>query len=188
MAITLGAPPVEDVVLVDVIQSVVDSMEVQIPEESANFVVHYEPGRSYDIIKSISGLDNSITYKDVKYPLFAMLMPIPEKRGETGYYAEVTIPRIIIAYLTKTGGGEEGILEKYNSAGVFKTILYPLYKEFFKRLGLCTSINTSDPDDFEHTKMDNPGQQVEASTNDFIDSIEILNLKFILLNKKTCKT
>jgi len=177
--------PTSDVVLVDVIQSVIGAMIVANPA-GGNFTMNYEPGRSFDIIKSLGADDNSITYKGVKYPLFAMLMPIREKKGEFGFAGRVVIPRIVIATLTKTVTGEEPILNKYDSAGTFKTILYPLYNEFLKRLAASPNVSGSDPNAFIHEKMDNPGQQVEQSTTDYIDSIEILNLELILLNIKTC--
>lgn len=177
--------PTVDPILVDVIQSVVSAMVVANPA-GGNFTINYEPGRSFDIIKSLGADDNSITYKGAKYPLFAMLMPIRERRGENGFYGKVTIPRIVIAILTKSGNGEEGIVEKYDSAGNFKTILYPLYKEFLRRLSQSPNINIGDPEAFVHDKMDNPGQQVEQTTTDYIDSIEILNLEFILLQLKSC--
>ncbi len=169
-------------------KDVVASMQVVNPvaDPSANFVINYEPGRSIQILRSINELDNSITLKGLVYPLFAMLMPIRERRG-SGFYAEVTIPRIVIATLTQTGMGTEAVLNKYESSGTFKTVLYPLYYEFLKQLGRCKNILGSDPNYFEHTKMDNPGQQpVGEGSSDYIDSIEILDLKLTLIQTKTC--
>jgi len=178
--------PTQDFILVDVIQSVVNSMVVPNPD-GGNFYINYEPGRSSQIIASIVDLDNSITMKGLKYPLLAMVMPIRESRGVGGFYGKVTIPRIVIATLTKSGEGNETVLSKYDSSGTFKKVLYPLYNEFFKRLAQSPNVNCSDPYAFVHDKMDNPGQQaIQESTTDYIDSIEILNLEFILLQSKSC--
>lgn len=170
-------------ILVDIMTEVTSAMVLPVGVGPINFV----PGRGFQIIKSLQYKDNSITLKGLKYPLIAMLMPVKEKRG-TGFYANVNIPRIIIAHLTKSGDGNEGVLEKYNSDGVFKTILYPCYYEFLKQLAYHPLVNSGDPDSFIHEKMDNPGQKQESEdgTNDFIDSIEILNLEFILNQFKKC--
>ena len=171
----------ENVILVDIMTEVIQSMSV--PNVAP---VNYVPGRNAQILKALQQLDNSITLKGLKYPLIAMLMPVREKRG-VEFYASVRIPRIVIAHLTKSGDGNESVLEKYNSDGVFKTILYPCYYEFLKRLAFHRLTNCQDPDSIIHEKMDNPGQQpVGENSNDYIDSIEILNLEITLNQFKTC--
>lgn len=183
--------PAQDVILVDIIQNVVASMQVvayPATDPVSNFTIYYEPGRSNDIIKSIADTDNSITLKGEKYPLFAMILPIKEERGNPGFYGFVRIPRIVIATMTKSEDGTEAILDKYDANGTFKKILYPLYKEFLKRLAMSPNVNCSDPDSFVHEKMDIQGQQLTDTgvSTDYVDSIEILNLEFYLLQSKTC--
>ncbi len=172
-----------DVVLVDIMGAVITNVNAD-----TYLSVNYEPGRWYQILQELSDLDNSISLKGIKFPLFAMQMPIKEKRGgERPGFATVIIPRIVIAVLTKSGDGTERVLDKYASGGTFKTTLYPLYNAFLKWLARSTSVINNDPDNFIHTKMDNPGQQAtESSTNDFIDSIEILDLELQLRQIKTC--
>lgn len=177
--------PKVDTILVDVMKEVVASMVVANPL-GGNFSINYEPGRSNQIIASIIDLDNSITMKGLKYPLLAMVMPVRISKG-TPFAGMVRIPRIVIATLTKTRLGNETVLSKYDSSGTFKTILYPIYNEFLKRLAMHPNINCSDPESIEHEMEDNPGQQpITESLTDYIDSIEILNLKFNLLQTKTC--
>lgn len=173
----------EDVVLVDIFQDIVSAMELP----SGINQLNYEPGMWYQILNELTDLDNSITLKGIKFPLFAMQMPIKERRGEQiPGYAKVTIPRIVIANLTKTGTGTERVLDKYDSDGNFKTVLYPLYYEFLKRLSRSTSVINNDPENFIHTKMDVAGIKTTENTNDFIDSIEILDLEINLRQIKTC--
>lgn len=172
-----------DVILVDIMQDIVSKTGTVLGME-----INYEPGRSIQILNSLNELDNSTTMKGLKYPLFAMLLPIKEKRGTGPGYASVTIPRIIFATITKSGEGTERVLDKYASDGTFKTILYPLYKEFLNQCGKSGNLIGPDPDAIVHTKMDNPGQQpIGQGSTDYIDSIEILDLELYLNQIKTCK-
>src|ERR1035437_1409565 len=84
----------EPVILVDIMKAVTDSMSMPI---------NFQPGSSIQIIKSLNDLDNSITFKDSKYTLIAMVMPLTEKRDSSAlYYAKVRIDRIVIATLTNS--------------------------------------------------------------------------------------
>lgn len=172
-------------------QSVVSSMKVQDPlQATGNFLaINYEPGRSEQILQSISELDNSISMKGLAYPLFAMQMPIKESRGDSGgFYGRITIPRIVLATLCKIPNGVQPVLDRYAADGNFKKVLYPMYNEFLKRLGRSGFfVGSSEPNLIVHTKMDNPGQQpVGENMDDFIDSMEILNLELLLNQFKTC--
>jgi hypothetical protein len=109
----------EDVYLVKVIKDIVSSMYDK--------TINYQPGSTEQITKSLNDLDNSITSKGKKYPLIAMVMPVPERRGKSvGCYAKVVIPRIVIA--TISNYPTDDVLLRYDLlTGVFPTILYPLY-------------------------------------------------------------
>lgn len=153
----------------------------------SGLTVNFQPGRSIQILQSLTELDNSINFKSEKYPLVAMILPVTERRGISAvYYAEILIPRIVFAQIV-SWDGTEAIKERYAPSGVLKTILYPCYYEFLDRVAWHPNIIGSDPNMFEHTKLDNPGTQpVGQGTNDYIDSIEILNLKLTLSQIKTC--
>jgi hypothetical protein len=171
---------IEDIVIVKMFESVINSMEVP------NITINYQPGRSLQILKSINDLDNSTSLKDLKYPLIAILLPIREQRGSSGY-VKCIVPRIVIATLTKSGTGSENVLPRYDEDGNFKSILYPCYNEFMNQLAQSQYTIFSDPDRFVHIKMDNPGQQpIGEGSSDYIDSVEILNLEIILNQIKTC--
>lgn len=177
----------QDVVVVDIMQEVVSAMRVPVIGSSplSYYDIFYSPGRGNQIIKSISDVDNSISMKGVKFPLFALLMPVRESRG-LGYYADISVDRIIIAVRTATGAGSESVLNKYSSTGVYKTILYPMYYEFLNQLSRHKNVVCSDPENFSHTKIDVTSQVPNQGSNDYIDSIEILNLEFTLNQIKTC--
>ncbi len=141
-----------DVVLVDIIGEVVACMKVP------NLNIHYEAGSSFQIIKSLNDFDNSITQKDEKYPLVALVLPVREKRG-LDFYATATIPRIVIATLT---GYTDDVKKKYQDGGTFKSILYPCYNEFLRCLAKHKNVLNQDSNSFRHDKLDNPSEQVAA--------------------------
>lgn len=172
-----------DVILVDIMQQVVAAMDI--PNVTP---MNYQPGRSIQILKDLDDLDNSINFKSTKFPLCAMILPVTEHRGISAvYYAEVTIPRIVFAQIVTVWDGTESVLDRYAANGMLKTVLYPCYYEFLRRVAWHPNVIGSDPNMFEHDKLDNPGTQpLGNGTNDYVDSIEIRNLKLTLSQIKTC--
>lgn len=179
---------IEDVLVPTILETVIGAMKVQKPGASAGtfLTMNYAPGNNNQILKALSELDGSITLDGLKYPLVAVKMPIFEKRGRM-FYAEITIPRIVFATLVKVDEGD--VLPRFKAGGTFKEILYPMYKEFLKRLAMSPNVNCSDPDAFEHIKSDWAGDQPTGKgTNDYIDFIEISDLKLNLIQIQKCKT
>lgn len=172
----------KDVVLVKIMQDVVKSMKSPVSNP-----INYEPGRSIQILDSLQANDNSISYKGFKYPLVAMLLPIDENRGRSGYYATANIPRIVFATHVSSFDGVEYVLDKYGANGTFTTILYPMYNEFLRCLAIHPEIIGMDVDAFIHTKRDNPCQQpIGQGLSDYVDTMEILGLEIILNQIKNC--
>lgn len=170
----------EDVYLVNIIGDVVSSMNDK--------TINYQPGSTEQITKSLIDLDNSITSKGRKYPLIAMVMPIKEKRGRSvGYYAKVTIPKIVIA--TISNYPTDDVLLRYDVRnGVFPNVLYPLYYDFLEKCGASPMIIGEDPNSFEHTKIDYPNiRRLSSETNDWVDYMEISDLVLIINQIKNCK-
>jgi hypothetical protein len=178
---------VTEVFIVDVLKDVVAAMQVPVPASApvSYFTVNYNPGRDYQIMEALKQMDGT-TLGGLKYPLVAVVMPIPENYGSG--YLEVTFPRVVIAYLTKTGTRTEPVLDKYNSTGVFKTILRPCLREFITKLAWSTFTNMGDPDAYEYTSKEQPCQQpIGEGLTDYVDIIEILNLKAIIFPQiKSC--
>lgn len=178
----------QDVFIADVLSSVVSSMQVPIlPLQNpiTYYTVNLEIGRNNDIIDSLLSYDNN-QRSDLKYPLIAVLMPIPEKNSSG--FLEVNFQRIVFANLTKTNTGSEKIFDKYSSDGVFKTILRPCFKEFIKQLAFSVYTGIGDPDMYDYTYKEIPSKASisEQIPNDFVDIVEILDLKVILNNLKQC--
>lgn len=168
----------QPVYIVDVLRLVgsvmkVPKFPVAIPTE--NFVINVDFGSPYQILEQLISKENS-SFDKFKYPLLAFVMPIPEK-NESGFI-EVSFPRIVFAYLTKTGTNTELVLDKYSSDGVIKNILYPMVKEFIRNLAFSTFTLMGDPDMYAYTATVYASQQpIGKGLNDFVDIIELTNLK-----------
>lgn len=181
--------PVEEVYVVDVLAGVTSAMRVPVYPATlpvTYYTVNYNPGSDIQIIDALKSSDGT-TLDGLKYPLIAVVMPISEKSGSG--FLEVTFPRIVIAYLTKTSTNSEYVKDKYSSDGVYKNILRPCEREFIEKLAWSTYTNQGDPDAYEYTRRETPCQQpIGKGSNDFVDIVEILNLKAIIFSQiKTCK-
>lgn len=178
----------EEVYIPEVLEKAVLAMKVPIYPATIPvtfFSINYIPGTQTQIIDALENMDGT-TLDGLKYPLIAVEMPISEKNGSG--FLEVTFPRIIIAYLTKTSTGDEPVMDKYSSDGVFKNILRPCKNELIRRIAWSTYTNMGDPDMYEFISRDLPCRQtLGKGLNDFVDIIEILNLKAIIFPQiKTC--
>lgn len=159
-------------------QDIVASMDID-----ANF----QAGRITQILTTLTEIDNSETLKGTKYPLIAMILPVPEQRNGL-YYCKIKIPRIVIAQIVSDPDGLQPVFERYGANYPFKQILYPLYYEFLSKIVQHQNVIDSDPNTLVHTKVDSPGTQpISKGLNDFIDSIEILNLELTISQIKKCK-
>lgn len=173
-----------EVFIPDVIQSVVSAMRVPVYPATnpvTYYTINYQPGRHIQIIDALKSLSGG-SLDSLKYPLIAVVMPIPEDSGSG--FLEVTFREIVIAYLTKTGTNSEKVMDKYSSDGVFKNILKPCLREFIKNLAFSTFTNMGDPDAYEFTFEENPSQQpIGQGMTDYVDIIKILNLKATIFSK-----
>ncbi len=178
---------VTEVFIPEVLKAIVTAMVVPVvgSAPAANWTVQFDAGRNKQILHALAMKDGT-SLGELKYPLVAAVMPIPQKMGSG--FAEVTFPRIVIAHLTKTGTNLEYVMDKYNSGSVIKDILRPCYIEFMNRLAWSTYTNMGDPAAYEHTYFENPSQQpIGEGLTDFVDIVEILNLKAIIFPQiKTC--
>lgn len=167
--------------VVDIIKEVVDSVNDQFEKDNIPIVVNYKYGRQIQILKALEDMNNSVDNKDKKYPLLALYQDFPEKRG-VGYYSEVTFPKIVIANLTQSTDTPDVRYEQ-----VFKPLLYPVYYQFLSKLARHSSnAGSLDPEAIIHTKWDRMGIRPEVGNTDYIDAIEITDLKFNFQQTKTC--
>jgi hypothetical protein len=164
------------IVIVDIFDDCIREVEKTL-RKSINYVY----GRQSQIIQKLQEMNDSINYKDAKYPLFAVYMDFPEKRGN-GYYANLMLPKLIIATLT--------VPTNYPSIRYsenFKPVLYPIYYEFLHQLARHPFIVEQDENDIPHTKWDRVGTlPIGTDTNDYVDAIEVNNLSLTISQNKLC--
>lgn len=178
-----------DVYIIDVLWRAISAMRVQIYGKPVGnfFNVNFNPGNNAQIVRALEARDGT-TIMGEKYPLAAVVMPFTIVSG-SGFY-EVTFSKIVFAYMSQTAILEEPVLQKYELSGNFKTVLYPCVNEFIRRIAWSTSTNMGDPEAYSFTLREIPGQQLtkDSISNDFVDVIEILNLKATIFSQiKTCK-
>jgi hypothetical protein len=74
---------------------------------------------------------------------------------------------------------------RYSEGQSFRSVLYPLYHEFIKRLREHKQVIANDV--IPHTKVDGPARQrITKDVNDFVDKIELFDIKFSITQIKTC--
>lgn len=170
--------------IVDIIGEVVKAADAVL-YPILNKHILYEYGRSIQILRQLQQLNQSITQKENKYPLFALFQPFPE--DDSPYYATVKFPKISIAALTQN---TDSVATRY--AKTFKPVLYPIYQEFLRQLCRHPNIVANDPAAIPHKHWDVPGsdqasEQVKgANFNDIVDAIIIQDLQLTFKQNKKC--
>lgn len=166
----------EQVILVDIFGEMVSNVA-----DLLHMNINYVYGRQSQIIGKLHDMEGSKTYKDAKYPLFAVYQDFPEKRG-LGYYANIVLPKIIIATLTVSTDYSD---TRYDVT--FKPVLYPIYYEFLHQIALHRNIAEADEDFIQHTKWDRVGTlPIGSDVQDYVDAIEINNLTLTVSQSKFC--
>lgn len=179
---------VQEIHTVDIVKDVVAAMMVPVypsTDPVTYYTFNFLPGTSSQVLDRLINMDLG-DLSALKYPLVAMLMPISEKVGSG--FLEVTFPRIVLAHFTKTGDNTQPVLEAYSNTNVIKKILRPSLREFMNRMAWSIYTNMGDPDAYDYTYREYPSQQkIGDGLNDFVDVIEILNLKATIFTQiKTC--
>lgn len=168
--------------IVDIIGEIVQAVDTAL-FTTLNKHIHYEYGRSKQILAEIEKLNGSMTLKNTKYPLFALFQDFPETIGSNGYYTTVTFPKITIATLTVSTDPTKVRYDKN-----FRTILYPIYMEFLNQIPRHRNI-VGNVVDVPGRKWDRPGSQPEGSNlNDYLDAIEIEGLQLTFKQVNICKS
>lgn len=162
--------------IVPLIQEVIASMCVEgIPS------INYEPGSGEQIVTELVKDDNSVTFKDKKYPLFALYTPITiTKKGED--YGLVRISRLTIADLSDIN---TLVLDRYGD-GKPMGRAYACYVEFLIRLCQHPNVKTNEPNEVGMTLLESPGVENIQSTTDFVDCLHLKDLEFYIIQTSKC--
>lgn len=153
------------------------------------FKVFFDFGHYSEVTKNLTLKDDSVTQQDKKYPLVWLVMDFDEAMGESpADYARLTGVQFIIAVPT-TIDYTMGERRDKN----FLPFLYPIYAEFIKQLSVAPEFGMPGQLLLKHIKTDRPywggsdqlGNGTANLFNDFIDAIQIRNLK-LNVKQKTC--
>lgn len=143
----------------------------------------FMPGRSKQVTKMLIEYDRGgEEWKNQKYPLLAMKMPVTETYGSGKIV--VRFESIIIATLSNDLGD---VIDRYNDGGTYRSILFPAYTGFLQACARSIFVDGQDPTMFKHSKLDFPGvAPKDSGITDYIDSLEIKNLELTFNQIKNC--
>ena len=163
----------------DVIGSAVEKVDTAIFAKHS-FRVFFDFGHYQEVTKNLTVKGKSISQKGERYPLVWLVMDFEERHGlNPDTYADVNL-HLIIAMPTNNNYTMEQRRDE-----VFVPKLYPIYQELLTQISKSKSFGMPKLEMIEHTKIDRPywggqdsmGNGTVNLFNDFIDAIEIKNLR-----------
>ncbi len=185
------AQAVSDSILTDIqAAELVIRQETQAGATESNIIgINYQFGHLKEIIATMKEWEGSPNYRYQKYPLIALMLDFPEQMGvKGGNLGDVTL-QIVIAYATDPN---YKAAERYERN--FKPILLPIYYELLEQINANGAFTVQSAKTIQHTKYDRPYWGVGGLSdthgnvfNDYIDAIEIANMK-LTRDFSNCKT
>lgn len=138
---------------------------------------YYMFGHRLEISNRLTEMEKNTEKKNMKYPLIALRLDIPEERS--GGIVQYTLNLLIVTLTNKTYNAEERL------ENTFKPILYPIYELFIEKLQESGLFVWQSPLQApRHTTIDRyyygkAGEEANIAHlfNDPLDAIEIVNLK-----------
>jgi hypothetical protein len=147
-----------------------------------NSPIYYMYGHPLEIVNRLQELSKSPKHKDQKYPLIALFTDIPIKVTTPGMYGEAELQLIIATLSNKDFNAEQRL------QNTFKPVLYPIKKIFLEQMKLHRQFTYNQ--EMIHISTDRfywGKQGLYGNTgnifDDYIDAIEISNLKVFIKNK-----
>ena len=155
------------------------------------FNVYFDYGLQNDVTRNIYKKETSTAIPiPGTFPLVWLVMNYSELRGKKiDKYADSSTS-LIIGMPTKT---EYTMRQRTDNS--FKPRLFPIYQEILIQLSLEDWFNRPEIEKIEHTKIDLPywgcgdanGQNTENLFKNFIDAVQIKDLKLEIENIQNCK-
>lgn len=171
----------------DIFESVVQRVSATFEARPVNpFKVHFDYGHYREVLRILTWKDASISQKDQKYPLIWLVMDFDESMGENpAYYAKAKgLHFLILNYADPNWTMKERRDKNY------LPILYPIMAEFIKAISWTVELGMIPELKISFTKTDRPywgldeGGNYSANIfNDFLDAVQIRNLKINIQNK-----
>jgi hypothetical protein len=169
----------------DELKVVVDAVNTAFSTRSNDpFNVYYDFGHYAEVVKNLTLKGQSPTKRTERYPLVWLVTDYPEIKGNFKIYATTSL-QIIIAMPT-----DMNYTMQQRRDTVFFPRLYPIYEELLNQISRYSLFGKPSVAAIEHTKIDRPywggqdsGNGVANLFNDFIDAVQIKNLKLTIKNK-----
>lgn len=167
------------VYIVEEIGTVVQKVNTALTAASFGKTVYYMYGHAKEIVKRLQELSNSITQKGKKFPLIILFTDVPIERNVTGFYGSARL-RMLVANIT-----DPNYISEKRTEVNFKPILHPIKEELIKQISLHTRFTAEAELEFTETDMYYYGSQINDKNifNDYIDAIELKNIKVNIKNK-----
>lgn len=151
------------------------------------FKVFFDFGHYREVLRQLTWKDASITLKEHKYPLVWLVMDFDEFIGESpAFYAKTGLQFLIL------NSADSVWTMKERRDNNYLPVLYPVLAEFIKQVSSTVELGMIPEQKISFIKTDRPywgldeGGNYSANLfNDFIDAIQIRNLKINIINK-TC--
>ena len=173
--------------VVDIMQEIVDKVSLaMLPQlqalNPAYTGVRFDYGHPADIVGKLVNYSSTDQFRYQKYPLIGLFLDFPQTMGESASVLSSTGLNLFIAV-----GTEQKYTPQQRTEMTFKPILYPIKDALIEQMLLHPAVVTPLNRKFQHTHVDryqwgkggleyyNNGQK--NTFNDYIDAIELLNLK-----------
>ena len=141
--------------------------------------IFYDYGHPIEIINNLAAKTNGGKHSD-KYPMIALFLDADETENLNNVKREATINLVIVAESNQNFSATERTTE------VFNLVLIPIFEALKKNLTFGTVIRANEIDFNFRYSWGKTGVYGNTANifNDFVDAIEIKNLKIEIL--KTC--
>ena len=170
-------------VVVDIMEEIVgrvsDTLTPQLQKvDSMVNGVHFDYGYAQEIIQAIQNRSLSRSKRFSNYPLVGLIQPFRESESQViGFDKEVNLDLFIVT------GSKADIRTKERYKSKLKPVLYPIYKELVRQVGMDARIvGGGYSGTVRYVKEDHPYYPTanQNTLNDFLDAIIIRELRFNL--------
>lgn len=170
----------EPIYIVEEIGLVVEKVNQGLYLEGFQYLpVYYKYGHPLEIVKRLQELSNSPTEAHKKFPLIILFTDITIEKDIPGFYGSTRLRMLVCNYTQPEYVSEERTEEN------FKPVLHPIKDELIKQIGMHSQFTYDNELTYEETDMYFYGSQINNKNifNDYIDAIELKNIRFNIKNK-----
>lgn len=145
--------------------------------------INYQYGYVTELKETLQQYSKVTAFANLKFPLVWLVQPYTIQKGVPGYFGKTSLRVFIIQETEATLKATERMNQ------TFKPVIYPIYREFIKKLEATTNIFTGDEyTGFSHNVTDRYywGKEQKDILFDVFDCMEINNLKIRISDNQNC--